>query len=122
MDNPCDQNIALKLKREFDNKALIKSFVSSTPQQGAICDALENISFTIFTTTKDLNAEFPALAARLLGWQDIALMCANEIDVPGAQKLCIRVLLTINTEKSQKELINVYLRDAINLKSRGITE
>ena len=44
MDNPCDQNIALKLKREFDNKALIKSFVSSTPQQGAICDALENIS------------------------------------------------------------------------------
>ena len=83
---------------------------------------LENISFTIFTTTKDLNAEFPALAARLLGWQDIALMCANEIDVPGAQKLCIRVLLTINTEKSQKELINVYLRDAINLKSRGITE
>ena len=83
---------------------------------------LENISFTIFTTTKDLNAEFPALAARLLGWKDIALMCANEIDVPGAQKLCIRILLTINTEKSQKELINVYLRDAVNLKSRGITE
>ena len=83
---------------------------------------LENISFAIFTTTKDLNAEFPALAARLLGWQDIALMCANEIDVPGSQKSCIRILLTINTDKSQQELINVYLRDAINLKSRGITE
>jgi len=83
---------------------------------------LENISFAIFTTTKDLNAEFPALAARILGWQDIALMCANEIDVPGAQKSCIRILLTINTEKSQQELINVYLKDAINLKSRGITE
>ena len=60
---------------------------------------LENISFAIFTTTKDLNAEFPALAARLLGWQDIALMCANEIDVPGSQKSCIRILLTINTDK-----------------------
>ncbi len=83
---------------------------------------LEDISFAIFTTTKDLNAEFPALAARLLGWEDIALMCAHEIDVPGAQKLCIRILLTINTEKTQKELVNIYLRDAVNLKSRGITE
>ena len=83
---------------------------------------LEDISFAIFTTTKDLNAEFPALAARLLGWEDIALMCAHEIDVPGAQQLCIRILLTVNTEKSQKELINIYLRDAINLKSREITE
>jgi|TARA_Y100000994_G_scaffold40712_1_gene31569 chorismate mutase len=83
---------------------------------------LEDISFAIFTTTKDLNAEFPALAARLIGWEDIALMCAHEIDVPGAQKLCIRILLTINTEKTQKELVNIYLRDAVNLKSRGITE
>ena len=83
---------------------------------------LEDISFAIFTTTKDLNAEFPALAARLLGWENVALMCAHEIDVPGAQKLCIRILLTINTEKTQKELINIYLRDAVNLKSRGITE
>ena len=83
---------------------------------------LEDISFAIFTTTKDLNAEFPALAARLIGWEDIALMCAHEIYVPGAQKLCIRILLTINTEKTQKELVNIYLRDAVNLKSRGITE
>ena len=83
---------------------------------------LEDISFALFTTTKDLNAEFPALAARLIGWEDIALMCAHEIDVPGAQKLCIRILLTINTEKTQKELVNIYLRDAVNLKSRGITE
>ena len=83
---------------------------------------LEDISFAIFTTTKDLNAEFPALAARLIGWEDIALMCAHEIDVPGAQKLCIRILLNINTEKTQKELVNIYLRDAVNLKSRGITE
>ena len=83
---------------------------------------LEDISFAIFTTTKDLNAEFPALAARLIGWEDIALMCAHEIDVPGAQKLCISILLTINTEKTKKELVNIYLRDAVNLKSRGITE
>ena len=83
---------------------------------------VEDIISAFFTTTQDLNAEFPALAARLLGWENVALMCAHEIDVPGAQKLCIRILLTINTEKTQKELINIYLRDAVNLKSRGITE
>tara|TARA_B100001123_G_C14790767_1_gene820331 strand:+ start:214 stop:582 length:369 start_codon:yes stop_codon:yes gene_type:complete len=97
-----------------------KELLSQMVDSNNVC--LEDISFAIFTTTKDLNAEFPALAARLLGWENIALMCAHEIDVPEAQELCIRILLTINTDKSQKELINVYLKNAVNLKSRGITE
>jgi len=66
----------------------------------------------IFSVTKDLDAVFPAVAARQLGWTDIALMCTNEVDVPGSLGKCIRVLMHINTEKSNKDIKHVYLRDA----------
>jgi len=66
----------------------------------------------IFSVTKDLDAVFPAVAARQLGWTDIALMCTNEVDFPVSLGKCIRVLMHINTEKSNKDIKHVYLRDA----------
>ena len=80
----------------------------------------EQPAAAIFTTTRDLNAEFPAVAARQLGWTDVALLCSHEMDVPNALPSCIRVLLLVNTDKTPQELVNVYLRGAKNLRSRGM--
>ena len=61
----------------------------------------ENISHVIFTLTPDLNAAFPAGFARVdLGWENIAMMCYNELDVPNSIKRCLRVLIVINCEAS----------------------
>ena len=80
----------------------------------------ESIAAATFTTTRDLNAEFPAVAARLLGWTEVALMCSHEMDVPGALPACIRVLVLVNTEKRPGDIVNVYLRDAVRLRDRGM--
>ncbi|HPU41979.1 MAG TPA: chorismate mutase, partial [Acetivibrio clariflavus] len=66
----------------------------------------------IFTVTSDLNATFPAVAARNLGWTSIALMCTNEISVPGSLEKCIRVLMHINTDKRNDEIKHIYLNNA----------
>ncbi|HLB29315.1 MAG TPA: chorismate mutase, partial [Dehalococcoidia bacterium] len=71
-----------------------------------------DIVSAIFTTTADLNAEFPALAARRLGWVHVPLLCSHEMDVPGSLPLCLRVLVHVNTEKQPHEMAHVYLRDA----------
>jgi chorismate mutase len=78
----------------------------------------ERIAAALFTTTRDLNADFPAVAARLLGWTEVALMCSHEMDVPGALPSCIRVMVLVNTYKQPGEIVNVYLRDAVNLRNR----
>ena len=78
----------------------------------------ERIAAALFTTTRDLNADFPAVAARLLGWTEVALMCSHEMDVPGARPSCIRVMVLVNTYKQPGEIVNVYLRDAVNLRNR----
>ncbi len=75
-----------------------------------------DVASAIFSTTIDLNAEFPALAARQLGWLDVPLLCTNEIDVPGSLRLCIRVLIHWNTEKSQQAIKHVYLKGAVQLR------
>lgn len=82
----------------------------------------DDVAAAFFTTTPDLNAEFPAAAARLMGWTHVALMGASEIDVPDAPPLCVRVLILINTDKSAQDLVNVYLRGAVNLRKRGMGE
>ena len=69
-----------------------------------------------FTVTKDLTAEFPALAARQLGWIEVPLLCGYEITVPGSLERCIRVLLHWNTVLPQKEIQHVYLHDAERLR------
>lgn len=78
--------------------------------------APEEVASAIFTTTSDLNAEFPALAARQLGWLDVPLLCTHEISVPGSLPRCIRILLHWNTEKPQHEIHHVYVRGATCLR------
>ncbi|HLZ81501.1 MAG TPA: chorismate mutase [Ktedonobacteraceae bacterium] len=76
----------------------------------------EDVASAIFTVTEDLNAEFPALAARQLGWTDVALLCACEIPVPNSLGKCIRILLHVNTTHSAAEMQHVYVRGAVNLR------
>lgn len=76
----------------------------------------EDIISVIFSVTADLDAAFPAVAARRLGWTEIALMSTYEINVPGSLQKCIRVLMHINTEKSNGELKYIYLKDARKLR------
>ncbi len=74
------------------------------------------ISHVIFTTTSDLNAAFPAKYPRItLGWNDVAMMCFHELDVPNSLKMCLRVLVVINCEENFKPKF-VYLKDAQKLR------
>jgi len=77
---------------------------------------IEDIISAFFTTTQDLNAEFPPVAARKIGWVNVALMCSHEMKVPGALQKCIRVMVHVNTDKNPTDIVNIYLRDAVNLR------
>lgn len=70
----------------------------------------------IFTVTHDLTSEFPAHAARELGWLDVPLLCTLEIPVPGSLPKCIRVLLHVESHASRAEIRHVYLHDARSLR------
>lgn len=73
----------------------------------------DDVASAFFTTTPDLTAEFPALAAReSFGWSQVALMCGHEMNVPGSLPMCLRILLHVNTDRSAKEIKFVYLRGA----------
>jgi chorismate mutase len=72
----------------------------------------EDVATAWFTTTPDLNADFPAIAARHLGWAQVALMDAHHMNVPGALPMCLRVSLLVNTIRRQEEIVHVYLRGA----------
>ena len=76
----------------------------------------DDIASAIFSTTADLNAEFPAVAARELGWLDTALFCTHEMAVPGSLPRCIRVLVHWNTTRRADEIVHVYIRDAATLR------
>ncbi len=76
----------------------------------------DDIASAIFTTTPDLNATFPALAAREVGWTEVPLMCTHEMDVPGSLQRAIRILLHVNTSKSASEVRHVYLKGARQLR------
>lgn len=78
--------------------------------------ALDDVASAYFTTTADVNAEFPAMAARQLGWNQVPLLCGNEMRVPNSLDRCIRVLLHVNTEKKPSEITHVYLKRAIGLR------
>ena len=82
----------------------------------------EDVISAFFTTTKDLNTQFPAVAARKIGWTEVALMCSHEMFVPDAQEKCIRVMVHVNTDKSPHDINNVYLKDAVNLRKRGFED
>jgi len=76
----------------------------------------QDVASAIFTTTPDLDAEFPALAARQLGWLDVAMMCLHELNVPGSLHRCIRILLHWNTDKPADQIVHVYIKQAATLR------
>ncbi len=75
------------------------------------------VAFVFFTTTSDLNAEFPALAARQMGWTRTALLCGHEMNVPGSLRKCIRILILYNTEKSVDVIEHIYINGAVTLRN-----
>ena len=76
----------------------------------------DDIISVLFTTTPDLTAEFPALAARKIGFHDVPLMCASEIAVPGAMPLVVRLMAHVSTPRERSEIQHVYLRGATALR------
>ncbi len=81
----------------------------------------EDVASAYFTTTADLNATYPALAARQLGWYEVALLCGHEMQVPDGLARCIRVLIHWNTARSTREIVHVYLREAKSLRPDRIS-
>jgi chorismate mutase len=75
-----------------------------------------DIASVLFTVTEDLRAAYPALAAREMGWEEVPLMCAQEIPVPGSLPCCIRVMILWNTELAQPEIRHTYLHEAVKLR------
>ena len=81
----------------------------------------DDLAATFFTTSPDLNADFPAVAARQMGWDYVPLICGHEMNVPTGLPLCIRVMILVNTEKRPEEMTHIYLRDAKDLRSQGVS-
>lgn len=78
--------------------------------------AWEDVASAIFTTTPDVTATFPAIAAREYGWTEVPLLCAHEMSVPGALAGVVRILLHVNTTRSAREIRHVYLKGARELR------
>jgi chorismate mutase len=76
----------------------------------------EDVCSAVFTVTKDLDAEFPALAARQLGWLHVPLLCGYEISVAGSLARCVRILIHWNTTKTANEIQHVYMGGAVKLR------
>jgi len=100
-------------------------------ERGAVLDATErllreivrrngfasaDVASALFTVTPDLVSEFPAAAARRMGWTLVPLLNFTEIGVPGRLERCIRVLVHVNTVRTQNEMVHVYLREAVALR------
>ncbi len=77
---------------------------------------IEDIISIFFTATKDIDAEFPAVAAREIGLTNVPLMCAQEIDVSGSLQKCIRIMVYVNTDKKLEDFNHIYLREAERLR------
>ena len=99
---------------EADEPAAIRAATAELLQQLVRQNGLapSDVISAIFTLTPDLRSEFPAHAARELGWNDVPLLCTMEIPVPGALGHCIRVLLHVETARDRAEIRHVYLRGA----------
>jgi chorismate mutase len=76
----------------------------------------DDVISVIFTATADLTAEFPALAARQLGFQEVPLLCGTEIEVPGALPRVVRLMMHIETAKPRSAIQHVYLHGAAALR------
>jgi len=79
----------------------------------------KDIAAILFSTTSDINAEFPAAATRELGWPPhLALLCGHEMNVPNDLPRCLRILMLVNTERRPEEIVHVYLGEAKKLKDK----
>jgi chorismate mutase len=76
----------------------------------------DDVISVLFTVTPDLTAEFPALAARKIGFHDVPLMCAMEIAVPGAMPRVVRLIAHVDTDRPRSAIQHVYLRGAVALR------
>ena len=104
---PADQpDLILGATRE-----LLESILDANPGMRP-----EDIGSAFFTVTEDLSSTFPAQAARQMGWSLVPMMCAREIPVPGSLPRVIRVLVHWNTDREQRAINHVYLRDAVKLR------
>jgi chorismate mutase len=99
---------------ERDEAALVRSATRELMEEIIARNELEacRVISVIFTVTADLTSEFPAHAARALGWVDVPLLCTMEIPVPGALPRCIRVLLHVESERDRDRIAHVYLHEA----------
>ncbi len=85
--------------------------------------APDDIASAVFTTTPDLTAWFPALAAREFGWTEVPMICTHEMAVPGSLQKAVRVLVHVNTTRRASEMRHVYLKGAKQLRPEwGITD
>ena len=103
-----------------NNKESVMSATKELLMEMAQANKIEikDIAAIFFTTTSDLNAEFPAAATRELGWSpNLALLCGHEMNVPDSLPHCLRILMLVNTEKGPEEITHVYLREARKLKN-----
>jgi len=94
--------------------AATRDLLTRIVEANSVC--AEDIASVIFSTTPDLNAEFPAVAARELGWVDTALLCTHEMGVPASLDCCIRVLIHWNTCHEARDIVHVYLGQAARLR------
>lgn len=76
----------------------------------------DDIVSVLFTCTPDIISDFPAAAARELGFGAVPLMCAQEMAVPGALPLVVRVMMHVDTERPRDQMQHVYLHDAVALR------
>lgn len=97
----CDENTADAIR--LATTTLVESMLSRNEVHH---DDLVSI---LFTMTPDLNAEFPAAAARALGLGDVPLLCATEIAVPGSMERVVRIMMHVESERPRSELHHVYL-------------
>ncbi len=108
---------------EADNAASIEAATDELLRALIDANAIDpgDIAGAWFTTTKDLTAEFPAIAARKLGWTEVPLLCGHEMDVdpanPRSIPMCIRVMVLLNTDRPAAEMRFVYLRRALDIKT-----
>jgi chorismate mutase len=76
----------------------------------------DDVAYAYFSTSPDLQAEFPAVAAREMGWVTVPLICGHDMAVPDSLARCVRILILWNTEKAQSEIQHLYLREAAGLR------
>jgi len=102
--------ITVENNNETDILTATRELLNSIIKENNI--SKDDVISIIFTATRDLDAVYPAVAARQIGFTDVALMCTNEMYVPGSLEKCIRVMMHVNSDKKNNELNHIYLKGA----------